>query len=141
MCKSALLLGMLCALAGTAAWAGEIYQWKDARGVTHYSDAPPPKGTFRARKLSTGAVAPAETAATAASKTPAAPRPATDQCAVARANLTRLRGSALVGLDANGDGVPDATMTDAQRAEQITLAEKYLVDRCTLAADAAASPR
>ena len=138
MCKFALLLGMFCALGGTAAWAGEIYQWKDARGVTHYSDAPPPKGTFRARKLSTGAVAPPTAAATG---TPAAPRPATDQCAVARENLTRLRGSALVGLDANGDGVPDATMTDAQRAEQITLAEKYLVDRCTQAADTAASPR
>ena len=138
MCKFALLLGMFCAPGGTAAWAGEIYQWKDARGVTHYSDAPPPKGTFRARKLSTGAVAPPTAATTG---TPAAPHPASDQCAVARGNLTRLRGSALVGLDANGDGVPDATMTDAQRAEQITLAEKYLVDRCTQAADTAASPR
>ena len=138
MCKFALLLGMLCAFAGTAAWAGEIYQWKDARGVTHYSDAPPPKGAFRARKLATGAVTPPTAAVTG---TPAAPRPASDQCAVARENLTRLRGSALVGPDANGDGVPDTTMTDAQRAEQITLAEKYLLDRCTQAADTAARPR
>ncbi|HXH00674.1 MAG TPA: DUF4124 domain-containing protein [Xanthomonadaceae bacterium] len=140
MSKSALLLGMLCALSAPVASAGEIYQWKDARGVTHYSDAPPPKGAFRARKLSTGVVAPAKAAAMA-SETPAAPRPASDQCTVARANPTRLRGSALVGLDANGDGVPDTTMTDAQRGEQITLAEKYLVDRCTQAADTAASPR
>ena len=37
----ACLAGVLIVLA-LPALAGEVYQWKDAKGVTHYSDAPPP---------------------------------------------------------------------------------------------------
>src|SRR5690606_12771554 len=29
--------------------AGELYQWKDANGVTHYSDSPPPAGEYENR--------------------------------------------------------------------------------------------
>ena len=39
-------------LAGTAlAQSGGVYQWKDAQGVTHYSDAPPPQGQYQARDI------------------------------------------------------------------------------------------
>ena len=31
-------------LAAPAAFAGEVYQWKDAGGVTHYSQTPPSQG-------------------------------------------------------------------------------------------------
>lgn len=129
---------MLLATASTAAFAADIYQWKDANGVTHYSDSPPTKGAFRTRGRQAAAPAPD----TARANTAAAGNvPAGEPCSVAQENLNRLRGTAVVGLDANGDGVPDATMTDAQRAEQITLAQKYLADRCTQAAGTAASPR
>ena len=40
-------LALLVAVAAPAV-AGELYQWKDANGVTHYSDSPPPgKATRR----------------------------------------------------------------------------------------------
>ncbi|MET0756202.1 MAG: DUF4124 domain-containing protein, partial [Pseudoxanthomonas sp.] len=28
----------------TTALAGKVYQWRDAKGVTHFSDSPPPGG-------------------------------------------------------------------------------------------------
>ena len=36
------ILGNTCLYGATG---GELYQWKDANGVTHYSDAPPPGQT------------------------------------------------------------------------------------------------
>ena len=36
-------LALLIAAAPLA--ASEVYSWKDARGVTHYSQTPPPAGT------------------------------------------------------------------------------------------------
>lgn len=38
--------GLLAAVAATAGHsADKVYKWKDASGVVHFSDAPPPKGT------------------------------------------------------------------------------------------------
>lgn len=38
--------GLLAAVAATAGQAAEkVYKWKDANGIVHFSDAPPPKGT------------------------------------------------------------------------------------------------
>lgn len=34
---------ILCCLSGAAAAQTTTYQWKDERGVTHYSDRPPPQ--------------------------------------------------------------------------------------------------
>ena len=39
-------------LAASAVQGGEVYQWKDANGVTHYSQTPPPKGSYQQRVLS-----------------------------------------------------------------------------------------
>ena len=35
--------------ATTAAMAGDLYQWKDANGVTHYSQTPPASGSYKER--------------------------------------------------------------------------------------------
>ena len=35
-------LGFAILLPAVPAFAGTVYQWKDAKGVTHYSDSPPP---------------------------------------------------------------------------------------------------
>ena len=58
----------LLAVAAPPLTAGEVYSWKDARGVTHYSQTPPPAGTrFEVRGIRNDAPAtPAPAAAPAA---------------------------------------------------------------------------
>lgn len=104
------LLGVCLALAAAQLSAQTIYQWKDARGVTHYSDAPPPKGATR-RELRQHQPASADAAK--------APEADNAQCAQARLNLVRLQGTAEVGLDQDGDGKMDAPMDAEARARQI----------------------
>ena len=43
--------GLLVALVAAPALAGEVYKWKDAQGVTHYSDAPPASISRLARAM------------------------------------------------------------------------------------------
>lgn len=100
--------------------AGQVYTWKDAQGVTHFSDAPPPGGQgYRSRALEDAP--PPEPVATAA-EDPA--------CATARRNLEHLKGDRPVGLDANGDGQPDREMSAEERAQQVRLAEQTLAAHC-----------
>jgi hypothetical protein len=134
--------GLALAFAGLLAIAlpavaGELYQWKDANGVTHYSDAPPPAGAnYRNRTISNrgSATVVADEAAAA---------PAEDsQCTTARANLALLQGEGPVGADADNDGKPDAAFTADERAAQAQLAQAAIKVHCGTAAspaDAAAS--
>jgi hypothetical protein len=115
-------LAALLLAATLPALAGEVYQWKDAKGVTHYSDAPPPDTAYKNRVVKDEAPAPTQVAAA----------PAEDpRCATARSNLERLKSDAPVGLDANGDGKPDTEMTAAEREQQTKLAELTLETNCT----------
>jgi Domain of unknown function (DUF4124) len=110
-------------LACGIASAGDVYQWKDAKGVTHYSDAPPPKGQYQARDVHQR-----DGEAPAASASPA---PVTDKnCALAKTNLDRLKTGGDIGLDANGDGKPDAPLSDAERTKQTELAEANIRTYC-----------
>lgn len=119
-------------LGGTAlASAGDLYQWKDARGVTHYADAPPPKGQFRSRNLH---VRDGEAAAPQDAAKPATP--ASADCTLAQTNLQRLKGGGNLGLDANGDGKPDATMDAAEQARQSELAQRQINVFCNPKASA-----
>jgi hypothetical protein len=110
-------------LACGIASAGDVYQWKDAKGVTHYSDAPPPKGQYQARDVhQRDGEAPAASASVA---------PVTDKnCALAKTNLDRLKTGGDIGLDANGDGKPDAPLSDAERTKQTELAEANIQNYC-----------
>src|SRR5690606_41178620 len=65
--------------------AGELYQWKDANGVTHYSDAPPPAGAdYQNRTI--------RNSGTASIKTETTETPAENaQCTTARANRSEER--------------------------------------------------
>ena len=121
---AAALLAFAC-----PAIAGEVYQWKDAKGVTHYSDSPPPdKGAYRNRSVRSDAPAPQETAAAAE---PGDAKPADNtQCMIARRNLDQLKSNAPVGLDANNDGKPDVEMDAEQRAAQVQLAEAGIKAWC-----------
>jgi hypothetical protein len=118
-----LSVGLAALLLTLPAFAGKVYQWKDAKGVTHYSDAPPPaqKGVQN-RELKD----------TTPDPTPSAAKPTEDaHCVTARKNLEQLKGNTgPVGFDENGDGVPDKEMTADERAQQIQHNELTLKTLC-----------
>jgi hypothetical protein len=127
--RASIFLAVAALLAGSAtlARADNLYQWKDSKGVTHYSDAPPPKGQFHPRTVHVrdGVVPPP---ASEAGK----PVTTTDaNCTLAQANLKRLQAGGNIGPDANGDGKPDSTFTAQQLVEQTQLAQKNIQSYCS----------
>jgi hypothetical protein len=128
--RASIFLATTVLLAGGAAivHADDLYQWKDGKGVTHYSDAPPPKGQFHARTVHVrdGVVPPPASASASAATT------TTDaNCTLAQANLKRLQAGGNIGPDANGDGKPDSTFTAQQLVEQTQLAQKNIQSYCS----------
>ncbi|MCL6619983.1 DUF4124 domain-containing protein [Thermomonas hydrothermalis] len=88
-----------------------VYQWKDANGVTHYTDTPPAaRHTTRDIDVRTG---------TPAAST--AKQPESEQCTNARANLKRLQSGEPIGIDTNGDGKPDRNLSTDERKAQTEL--------------------
>lgn len=120
-----LIVGLAALLLASPALAGKVYQWKDAKGVTHYADSPPPgRQGVQNRQLKEGPAAPG---AAKADEDP--------DCTTARSNLVRLKGSQPVGFDANGDGKPDSEMSAEDRATQIRQTEHMLKNACDKPAD------
>lgn len=120
-------LGAVLALAAAPVLAqqtaGEVYQWTDANGVTHYSQTPPSQGRYEHRLItSSGAAAPVAAAA------PSAGNP---QCEVARGNIAALEGEGDVQQDTDGDGTPDVVLDATQRAAQLELARAAVKAYCT----------
>lgn len=97
---------------GAQAQGTGVYKWKDARGVTHYADTPPAHLRY------------SQVRANAPPRAPA-PAPALDpRCATARANIEALRsGRTDLRLDTDRDGTPDTPLDEAQRADQLRMAE------------------
>ena len=118
-----LLAAGLCANAS----ATNVYQWKDAKGVLHSSDKPPPGQKYETRRIDqrgqTVDTAPAEKAA---------PNP---QCLTAQQNLSLLSSGVEVQQDTDGDGKPDDTLDDQGRANQKALAEAAVRAYCKPAAE------
>lgn len=107
-------LGCLLLSASFAAGAGNVYKWKDANGVTQYSEKPPTGQKFEARRIDNHGSAVTESAAEPTQSS---------ECLTARRNLELLAGSAPVMQDSDGDGTPDTPLDDAQRSAQKDLAE------------------
>ncbi|WP_036136034.1 DUF4124 domain-containing protein [Luteimonas mephitis] len=126
----ATLFGLSLLLAASTACAGDLYQWKDANGVTHYSQTPPASGSYTERTESGRASArPVETATA---------KPAESaQCTTARANIAMLESKGAVQQDSDGDGKPDKTLDDTERANQLELARALLKANCAQSAAAA----
>ncbi len=97
-----------------------VYQWKDAKGVTHYTDMPPPQA-HKARDIDTRG------SATAVSAVKQDENP---QCLDARANLLRLQGSQTVGVDTNGDGKADRNLSAEERSAQTDLNQAAVKAYC-----------
>ena len=115
---------LILASACTTALAGKVYQWKDAQGVTHYADSPPPNQQVKDRRIDNrGAPMAEETAVGKSVENP--------QCTTAKLNLQVLAGSGGVQQDTDGDGKPDKVLNDDDRANQRGLAEAAVKAYCT----------
>lgn len=98
-----------------------IYQRKDARGVSQYSDVRP-EGPYTARNVNTQNGTPAPAAAPAAEESA--------QCKSVRANLARLQSNDAVGVDTDGDGKPDRNIDANERKSQIELNQAAVKAYC-----------
>lgn len=65
-----LAAGLLAAALPAA--AGKIYQWQDAKGITHYADSPPPDHAHKSRAIQQQQ-SPAMSMACESASTPSAP--------------------------------------------------------------------
>lgn len=112
---------LLVALLGLSAFAqaNDLYKWTDDKGVTHYSDTPPPSQATASRiKVAPGV--PSDVAATAAADASkakdattspppgAAATPQDKACEQARSNLNLLQSKYAVA-DASGKPLDDKT--------------------------------
>jgi hypothetical protein len=153
-----LVLGAGCIVAAIAApvCAQSVYTWKDAKGVTHYSDSPPP-ASAKQDNVRTVAVPPAPPAVSPVSRTvpapattvargpvaAAAPDPATAKsiadaraaaCKQAQDNLAVLQTNAPVGMDQDGDGKNDSVLTADERTKQTANMQAAVTANCQAAA-------
>lgn len=101
----------LTVVAAPALAQQRVYQWKDANGVTHYTDVAPKQG-HQTRDIEVRDGKPADAAAK---------QPESEQCTKARSNVARLQGGGPVGIDTNGDGKPDRNMSADEHKAQLEL--------------------
>ncbi|MGB3394269.1 MAG: DUF4124 domain-containing protein [Stenotrophomonas sp.] len=114
----------LLLLTSATAVAGPLYKWKDANGVTQYSERPPQGQKYETRRITASGdpVVETEPATAKAEESP--------NCTSARNNLKLLAGSGPVMQDTDGDGKPDAELDQDQRAAQKQLAEAAAAVYC-----------
>lgn len=113
----------LLLLASASAHAGTVYKWKDANGVTQYSEKPPAGQKYESRQVQGRDPAPRSEPVAAA---PAEP----GECTTARSNLELLDGTGVVMQDTNGDGKADTPLSPEQRGAQKELAAAAIKAYC-----------
>jgi hypothetical protein len=116
---SALALGL-----APAVLAGDVYQWKDANGVNHYSQTPPPQGKFQSRAIY-------HREPTGNGTTTAAKPAESQQCLTARRNIDLLQSGAKLQMDSDNDGKPDRDLTDSERGKQLQIAQTVVRVNCS----------
>ncbi|MEN4902104.1 DUF4124 domain-containing protein [Luteimonas sp. TWI1416] len=131
-------LALLClVLLACPAMAGDVYTWKDAAGVTHYSQTPPPSGVrYQLRTVRQDATqtatrdrsgeAPVVPALTATPGTDAGSLQA--QCALAKDSVAALETDAPV-RQAGEDGRL-RELSPAERVDQLALARAAVRAYC-----------
>jgi hypothetical protein len=117
----AVAIALLLVVAPGLAQQQRVYQWKDANGVTHYTDMPPAQ-SHRSRDIDNKGNAPEIATVTPVEN---------EQCANSRANLTRLQTNQAVGVDTNGDGKSDRNLSSDERASQIELNQAAVKAYCS----------
>lgn len=133
--RNALMLsvGLVLASASLCASAGDVYQWKDAHGVTQYSSTPPASGAFKVRTIHDNGQAGSEVDASTTIAKPAE----SPNCITARSNIALLQSKTPVQMDSDGDGTPDKQLSDDDRANQLQLAQASMKVNCPPAGSAA----
>ena len=116
-------LALLLAAAPTLAQQQRVYQWKDANGVTHYTDLPPTQAHQRRDIDNRGSATEIATVKPAEN----------EQCAGSRANLQKLQANQTIGVDADGDGKSDRNLSSDERASQIELNQAAIKAYCPAA--------
>jgi hypothetical protein len=118
-----LTLPLLLVAALAQAQSSTVYQWKDANGVTQYSERPPTGRQAESRRIShRGDVMAGEAVEQAA--------PESANCLTARKNLEMLDGTRAISRDSDGDGKPDAVLSDSQREAERQLAQATITSQC-----------
>lgn len=132
-----LVLALLMAVCPLA--FGQAYKWKDAQGVTHYSDSPPPAGT-KVEKIKTSGVVippagnPAPVAASTAAAKPApssvadTPANRAKLCEQLRKNADTLSKEKNVSVDDGKGG--SKPLDDAGRARQVETTQAQITLYC-----------
>jgi hypothetical protein len=127
--------GLLAAVAATTGHsADKVYKWKDANGIVHFSDAPPPKGTeFDNVRIVNQSTAITQTdAAAPATGDAAAAKPAPDNSNAARCDNAQKRvallSSNLPLTVQRGDKIVE--MTAADRAAELSIAKTTAESLC-----------
>jgi len=132
--------GLLAAVAATAGHsADKVYKWKDAAGVVHFSDAPPPKGTEfdNVRIVNQSAAITQDQAAQqqaaakpgeGEAKPAAAPAGESQRCRSARERVAMLNSSSPLSVERDGKLVD---MTAAERAAELRIATTTIESICT----------
>jgi hypothetical protein len=134
--------GLLAAVAATAGHsADKVYKWKDANGVVHFSDAPPPKGTeFNNVRIVNQSAAitqtepqtpppAADAAATGGGETKAvADNGKAARCASAQDRVALLSSAQPLTVPQDGKYVP---MTAADRAAELSIAKATVASLCS----------
>lgn len=120
----AIALALLLVAAPSLAQQQRVYQWKDAKGVTHYTDLPPTQA-HRSRDIDNRG-----SATEIATIKPVE----NEQCANSRSNLERLKANETVGVDTDGDGKSDRNLSSDERASQIELNQAAIKAYCPASA-------
>jgi hypothetical protein len=129
--------GLLAAVAATTGHsADKVYKWKDANGIVHFSDAPPPKGTefdnVRIVNQSTAITQTDAAAAAPATGDAAAAKPAPDNSNATRCDNAQKRvallSSNLPLTVQRGDKIVE--MTAADRAAELNIAKTTAESLC-----------
>jgi hypothetical protein len=127
-----LVLGGLALAVLVPAFAQTVYSWKDDKGVTHYSDSPPPAGAKKkeytapeATPTAQGAKVQPKAASTRAAVPAVDPAVVAQRekqreqaCKQAQANLAILKGNLGIAVDKDGDGKNDMVLDAKQRQEE-----------------------
>ena len=109
---------------GQAQQRSTVYQWKDAKGVTQYSETPPPQGQAAMRRI---------TARDGVAPEAAQKATVSADCTAARSNLELINSGKPISKDTDGDGRLDTPLTAQELEDQKQLAAAAIRVHCPAA--------
>jgi len=119
---SAFAVLLLLSAAASADDDKKLYRWKDADGVVHYTDTPPPDDrTFETRDVTRDPPQPPAVVEP--------PPPPLSRCDQARRNLAVFESNQNVSMDLDGDGTAEPLDAEARERER-TKTQELVAENC-----------